>query len=170
MRYRCGWLDASRSNSPFLHSASFLHSGGVNSGVGNVSPNFSPTNPRTQCGRLGMLSSGINNQGLSASLSSLLGVDNHGTFNQCLFNTGIDNMGNDNMGNDNMGIGPLHVGCQSRTVKELLRACAAEAFGRSAAGAIGPQMPFTEERVDRLFPAVHRGGRAEWSDRWLAAP
>ena len=86
-----------------------------NFGIGNVSPNFTPTNPSTQFGNLGLFNNGIdnvggNNRGLPVPLLGLLGVGNHGTFNQGLFNTGNYNTGIGLVGDHLIGVGPLHVG------------------------------------------------------------
>nr|WP_084293421.1 PPE family protein [Mycobacterium gastri] len=117
----------------------FFNDGTLNVGIGNLSPHFTPTDPITTFGgvglfnggtdnlgagnygtqnvgawnhgtlNLGLANTGIANSGLPLSALQLLGVANHGTYNQGLFNTGNHNIGIGLTGDHLIGIGPLHI-------------------------------------------------------------
>ncbi|ARG58908.1 hypothetical protein A4G30_01680 [Mycobacterium kansasii] len=117
----------------------FFNDGTLNVGIANLSPHFTPTDPITTFGgiglantgtenlgaynsgtqnvgawnhgmlNLGIANTGTANSGLPLSLLQTLGIANHGTYNQGLFNTGNHNIGIGLTGDHLIGIGPLHI-------------------------------------------------------------
>ncbi|VAZ96087.1 putative PPE family protein PPE42 [Mycobacterium pseudokansasii] len=117
----------------------FFNDGTLNVGIANLSPHFTPTDPITTFGGVGLANTGIDNlgaynfgqqnvglantgtlnlgiantgtanSGLPLSLLQTLGIANHGTYNQGLFNTGNHNIGIALNGDHLIGIGPLHI-------------------------------------------------------------
>lgn len=97
-----------------------FNTGNINIGIGNVSPNFTfdPANI-TAFGNLGLFNNGIDNVGIGnvgtgntgfpLSLVGLLGVGNHGDYNQGLFNYGNYDLGIGLVGDHKIGVGPFYV-------------------------------------------------------------
>nr|WP_204078965.1 PPE family protein [Mycobacterium riyadhense]VTP03572.1 putative PPE family protein PPE42 [Mycobacterium riyadhense] len=102
-----------------LFNVGAWNNGSVNVGIANTSPHFTPTDPITQFGGFGIANNGINNVGIAnvgtnngglpLGPLSLLGVGNHGNFNQGFFNTGNHNLGAFLTGDNLIGIGPFHI-------------------------------------------------------------
>ncbi|MEY8013582.1 PE family protein [Mycobacterium servetii] len=93
----------------------FFNTGTLNFGIGNVSPNFTPTNPISQFGGFGLFNTGIDNVGAFNSGSVNIGIGNvspnftpgnpltqFGSLG--MFNNGIDNVGIGNVGVNNQGL------------------------------------------------------------------
>lgn len=93
----------------------FFNTGTLNFGIGNASPDFTPTNPISQFGGVGLFNTGIDNVGAFNSGSVNIGIGNVSpTFIPAnpltqfgslgMFNNGIDNVGIGNVGVNNQGL------------------------------------------------------------------